>query len=213
MPRRVARRKNIRRPPARARRAPVRSIVRREIKRQEESKSYDGITSLVGVSYSGSSWNLFANALGGTTIVQGVTAAAYLGSWIEPSWLTIHGSLLLGDSTNLMRIIVLQVSGVTAPTTANLLQAVGQVETPFSPVAKTVNRFRILASKLITLDGSNTFKKWKINIPGSKMRKTHFSDAAGTPDNGGLYLFAYSDSAAATHPSIQFYSRVYYKDS
>lgn len=194
----------------------VRRVVRKEVARQVESKSYDGRTDAAAISYNGTSWALTSNASAGTSIAQGVGDFQYIGSLVRAAFLHIRGFCVLADTYNYIRLILLQVKGPgsSLPALTDILQSVGNVETPFSSFDRDFDsQYRVLAQRLITLNSAIPTAKFDIKISGKKIRPIHFSDAAGTTAMGGLYLVAFSDSAAAAHPTVSFYHRLTYKDA
>lgn len=197
----------------------MRTIARKEanraIKREIESKMYDGRQTTT-VDYSGSIYNLYANPIAGTTITQGVGDYQYIGSVIEPSFVHIRGAVITADAYNFMRILVIQLKGPSAGviSVADLLQSVGNAQTPFSALDRDHDsQYRLLAQRLIRVDTYRPVEQFSIKVSRKKMMKTHFSNTTGSSSVGGLYIVFYSDSAAATHPTVEYYTRVTFKDA
>lgn len=199
----------------------TRRIARQEAKKvvakEIESKIYDGSTADVGVDYSGTSavWSMTADPVAGTAMTQGISDYQYLGSKINPTHLTVRGLWThVATENNMVRVILVQVIVSGTPTLANLLESVGNIRAPLSPYDRTYNdTYRVLADRMYTTNDQRPIVPFKIKVPGKKLRFIHFADGSGTVERGAIYLCAISDSAVASHPSIQFVHRMFYKDA
>lgn len=206
------------------RRRPRKQTVTRKIARQEakkvvnrtiESKIYDGVIAATGIDYTGQTFPMTANNQGVSAIAQGSGDANYIGSKITPTHLTIRGNWVCVDVQNMVRCIVVQVIGGGIPTTSTVLASVTNVRAPLSPLERDYDKtFRVLADRTWQLSTTDRIATaFKIKIGMKHLRPIWFNDAAGSVERGGLYLLVISDSAAASHPVIQVYHRMFFKDA
>lgn len=151
-------------------------------------------------------------------LTVGTGANQYLGTRIHPIYLHIRYKIAAADLTNIVRIIIVQVRAGGVPTLANTLESVSNVRAPLSDYEVDYNHtYTVLFNRLITVEGGNapgssTFRIGEIKIRPKKLRAM-FWTAAGTIERGGIYFLAISDSAIASHPTVEFYSRLHYKDA
>lgn len=186
------------------------------VRQQTESKMYDGIVSTTSIDYFGgvSPLGLLTNPSGGTTIVQGTADYNYVGSRITPSYITIRGILKYNTNDALVRIIVVQNSGPSPPSSADLLSNNGTTYTVLSPYNRTTNnRYKVLADRMYNLTATDvTSRNIKIKIPGKSLRRVFFSDTVGGIERGGLYIYWYSNVGISYIPTGSFVWRVHYRD-
>lgn len=196
----------------------TRKIARREAKkvvnRAIESKTFDGAHVAGQIDFSGGVTNLLSDPSGGVTITQGVGESQYVGTAIKPTYIKISFNWTLADTTNMVRVVVVQSRGLLVPTMADILQSVGNVRAPLSDYDIDFNdRYNVLADRCYSLDQTNkTQVIGKIKVSAAKLRRIKFSDTAGTYEAGGIYFGYITDSAAVSHPILQAYWRVHYKD-
>lgn len=203
-----------RRPYRRRKFTSTRTIARQEAKRAInrtiETKSFDSNVQAQGLDYT---TGYVGNLLSGIT--QGVSESQYIGDKITPRGLSIRAQLTRSDSTQLLRIIIIQNKAGGTPLLSTLLQSVGNIRAPLSPLDIDYNHtYRVLYDTCISMDSiRGTTRQLKIHIPWKKFRSVVFNDAVGTYEAGGIYLCAISDSSAVAHPTIEYYSRIWYKDA
>lgn len=208
-----------RRAPARPRQQAVRKVARKEAKKvlqsQIESKSYDGQLTAIQVDYStGYVASITENPSAGTSIVAGTGETNYIGKVITPTHLTIRGTMAIGDTTNFMRLIVVQDRAAGIPTLANLLTASSQYSVISTYDRQFNDTYRVLYDKLYTLDVDTPVKAFKIKLSGKKLNRIFFGSTTGTVERGGIYFCLVSDSAAVTHPTITACMwRLFFKDA
>lgn len=187
-------------------------IARHEAKivmnKNTETKYYDTILAASAIDATGTVFNLTSG------ITQGDTINSYIGHQITPVYLIVRFSCYYGDVTNLVRFIILQAK-TTAPATPDILESTSNIRTPLSPFDTTTNeKWRVLWDKVKVLNQSDKDVQYgKIKIPMHKLRRLVFSDHLGNIELGGLYLYIVSDSTASTHPTVQYISRLSYKDA
>lgn len=193
----------------------ARQEARKVVKREIETKMYDHEFVGLTIDYSASTTVKSLT----TGMVQGTDDSEYLGRKIKPSYIQIRGIIARSDSTNVIRMVVLQdkVSGV-ALTGATIWQSVGNQRAPFSPFERQYNdTFKVLADRTFNfsdkIDGQQLTRIFKIKIPGSIMRPITFRDTIGTLESGGLYIAFISDDGGFVLPSVDFKWRISYKDA
>lgn len=158
-------------------------------------------------------------------IVQAVSDVDYIGNVITPVNLVVRYIVTKSTTTedyNMMRVMVVQDRTSGVPTIANVFASAGNSRTPLSPLDIDFdNTYTVLYDRMHILSGtsgdaSNENQLGRIVIPGKRLRKIYFNDAAGSLERGGLYLICVSDSTeggVTGHPDIAFISRLYYKDA
>lgn len=193
----------------------IRAVVRKEIKKEVESKFYDRVST-------GSVANTVTVVSPHTSLVRGIGENNYVGSCIKPTWLTVRGQFQkAADSVevfNQFRFMIIQDKDVTGvPTAATMFQ--DSTTYPwFSPLNKDfMMSYRVLYDKVFTLRfdaaGNNTPRNVKFKIPGSKLRKLDFTLASGNIQSGSIWFVMISDSSVATHPTFVLSSRMHFRDA
>lgn len=195
----------------------ARSEATKAIKKQIESKIFDGKDTGVKIDYGATTsvWPLTQASSTGTPIIAGTGDDQYIGRMIKPTYLTIRGVFARADATNIIRVCILQdkVSG-TALSGANIWESVLNTSAPFSPFERTYNNtFNVLLDRTYNIDTDRSQLTFKIKVSGKLMRKIFFKDGSGNVEAGGLYIAMISDSAISSHPYCNLNWRLTYKDS
>lgn len=194
----------------------ARQEARKVVNRNVESKMWDGSTARA-VDYTGSVFRVFENPAGATAIAQSTTDNGYIGSKVKVMYLTGHFQVVVGDTTNVITLVVFQDRGSFAPADmTNVFQQVGTSVAPLSMPNRAFNeRFRILYRKTVALNSVGTSNRiLTVKLKPNKFRyPVCFSNTTGTAESGDIYFGTISDSAAVTHPSLDGAWRVYYKDA
>lgn len=152
-------------------------------------------------------------------LTQGSTGRnSYLGQVIEPTHIRIRWAALAADSTNLLRVVVIQdVAGGGVPLVTTLFQNPASVLTPLSPYLIDYNHtYKVLFDEFysMVLTQESTQLTGDIRIKKDKLRKISFLTGGGSSvATGAIYLIFVSDSNAGTHPIGSFTSRLYFKDA
>lgn len=189
----------------------ARTEAKKAVYRSIESKRYDLQLAVSTIDYSGFVTS-FTNAM-----TEGTSDIEYIGDKIRATHLCVRGNLVGADSTNMVRIMIVKSFTSTAPTAATLLQSVGNVRAPLSARdADYEATYKTLWDRTYSLVPATTSlqRLFKINLPGKSLGVIHFQDG-GTAvlERGGIFMMVISDSAAASHPTIQWESRLHYKDA
>lgn len=195
----------------------AREEAKKAVKVQAEHKYFDSITSATQIDWSGTNavFNMTYNPLSTANITQGTDDVNYIGKKIRLVFLTIRGKLTIADTTNMMRCIILQTKTNNTPTLAGVLQSVGNVRAPLAPYERQFNdQWNIIRDKTYIMDQvRNSIVYFKIKIPSTKFRQMAFSNASGTIEKGGIYMCWISDSGVASHPILEYYSRLTFTDA
>lgn len=181
--------------------------VKRMIARKAELKYFDLVQTATGVSSSGSVWDLSA-------MTQAAGLNHRIGDEITTVWLEIQFASAIADSTNFMRYVVFiwnnDTAGVT-PTLAAVLANGNDAQTLQHVVTNAKDTIVLLdvVHKLSAV--SNPTERTR-HIIGLKNKIIEYTDNA-TTGNKHLYLAAVSDSTAVAHPTVEFASRLAFRDS
>lgn len=131
---------------------------------------------------------------------------------IEFSW-----QAFIGDTFNVLRLIVFQWYPPTTPTVADIIlaTAVGSTDIVFAPYNhdKRYN-YKILYDKTVSLDAVKANTSGVIRKYIIKGFKRHIQyEATGTTGTNKIYILKASDSAAVSHPQMQNYHKINYSDA
>lgn len=140
-------------------------------------------------------------------------------------WKSINFKLIpvAGDSYNYIRCLIVHDSqtNLNAPTDVQLFQDSGTYNV-ISPLNwDNRKRFTVLFDKSIKVDTDDPsgispmlFKHY-IKIP-KRLQKTFYGGSGGTVSaitKGSIYFVCFSDSTAATHPTLSWYFRATFQDA
>lgn len=189
----------------------ARSVIRQQL----ETKYFDFDTT-ASISYSGAIYQL-------TGMTQGSTDLERVGDKVSIKSLQIRGAVEIGDTTNIMRVIVFQFlsDSATTPAFADVLQNfyLANTNAPLAPYAKDFAGYTtaILWDKTFNLHANQPQLLFDCMLTSKdfvkKARKNIQYQGGGQNGVGNLYLLAVSDSAAISHPGITFVSRFRYLDN
>lgn len=149
------------------------------------------------------------------TTVSGDTVR--VGDEIYIRSLQIRGNIIDADSYNAVRVIVFQwlmdtsIAGA-APTVANILQSIaGGYGTLSSFNHDSHTQYRILYDKVFLPDTDDPIKYFKFYCSKFYRKKISFT-AGGTGAANKLYLLLISDSSVASHPRVDYVTRLNFTD-
>lgn len=183
----------------------TRKDVRKEILKIAEKKFING-TNSAGIDFSGTVTSI-------SDVAQGDTDNTRDGDNLYLTSLQLRWSVVLGDSTNLARIIVFQWKPNSTPTTGDILITTGSTAAPLSAYNHdTRQSYRILSDSLVALNAAETMKagtSFVVNFPVKQIQYT----GSGTTGTNKLYLLALSDSGASSHPTFTYYYKLNYRDA
>lgn len=207
-------RKYVRRQPVRKNDKHIRQVVKKELKKEIESKYFDynantTVSSTAVINYQPL-----------TGITRGTGVSSFIGSKIRPTYLMIRGVAAAGDGTNILRMLVIQDKAVSGtPALGTIFQ---NTTYPWlSPLnADFIDSYTVLADKTMVLNvhetAAGTFSSeprlFKFKIPGKKLRQIAYT-ASGVVDVGTIWVVTISDSSAPLHPGWTMASRLTFTDA
>ena len=184
--------------------------VQHVITKTAEKKFYPVSQLPTAVSEAGILWSL-------SSVPQGTTDVTREGDQLRLRSIEFNYQCIVADTTNTMRVIVFIYKPPAIPTVTDILQ--GPVSTAVAPLSpyNHDNRYnyQVLHDRLYQLDSvtqlvTKKLKIWKIpNI----LRKVQYVAGSITLNMNGVYVLAISDSAAVTHPTFGFHSKVNFSDT
>ena len=191
----------------------VRVIAQDVADRNQEFKRHTLSSTSSGVDYSGTLTDLSAISTGDTATTRDGEKVIYrrfrFRFAIRPS---------ATDGTNLVRVIVfrwLPDSNSHAPTTSDILLNVGSAETPMSvkqPQFRT--QYKVYYDKLFSVDTQSNTQKWRmVNLYKKLGVQKSVYQSTGTAGTSKLYMLAVSDSAATSHPTMNYYGELRFTDA
>jgi len=202
-----------------------RKMMKNAILRSLETKVYSTYDATVG---GDQFWSSGQSPNAGIQVfpqVQGDQFYQYVGLRITPTYLKIKWSVQFNQSSantfNNVMVVALQWKGQppvigAAPVVTDISQQGGGYITPLAGW-DFINRdnIRILRVENLTLDVYHPAKTctWKIaKFPVDTLR---YTNASGDVNDGGIYLYAISDSAypSTAAPFFQYYAQLFYKDA
>ncbi len=153
-----------------------------------------------------------------TDIPQGDTDTTRDGDSLFLKSVQLRYSVVAGDTTNLVRLVMFQYLDDTTPTVSNILNsgylgAAGAPLTPFHHDERS--KYRILYdSGPMSVDTYNPQLVRKVFVKNNKKMVNQIRYNGGTTTGSNkIYLIELSDSGAASHPSFNTISKVNFNDS
>lgn len=148
-------------------------------------------------------------------VLEGTGPQEYQGNSIMGLSLLVRMSIVGADTTDGVRIVIFRDKNATGGVpigVGGILQDTGNY---LSPLANSERgRWQILYDKVfVTTQGGIDRQIEKYFKVFKKPKLITFSSDANAPQRGTIYLLAISDSAAVSHPTLEFYSRLRYYDT
>lgn len=179
--------------------------VKQMILSDQELKHFEFSISPVAISYSGSIYSL-------TDIPQGDDDQSRDGDTLKLYDVQSRYSIVVGDATNIMRVLIFKWDAPSTPTVAGVIEDAGG--NPYSALSSIRHDARqylhILHDRLHTVSTSNSIVH---NVVWQKLKGSIQYQTASTTGSRKVYLLIISDSAAATHPTFTAYNCVRFTDS
>lgn len=194
----------------------IRKVITRVVKADLEKGELDTNQNASSVDFSGSLWDL-------TVIAQGSGNGQRVNDELTLESIECKMNAGGADTTNLMRVILVQYFPQNAPTVGTIFQNSGSGAGPISQFRKdTFLDYRVLwdnyynpssgKNKIgLVLSTSSAQREWAFTIRGGFRPKLLYNTAA-TTGNNHVYLMAISDSGAVPNPTLSFNARVTYLD-
>lgn len=189
-----------------------RQQVKRLVNSGAETYQYDNTVTAVSVSTTATV------QAGISTPPQGVQDGQRTGDDVELMRLEFRYTWAGADATNIVRVILFrwyENNGSNPPTAAQILQA------STNPIS-SINHDSIREKKLHVFYDKTHYTSLNGPLAGGKVchfsqkqmgRKSIAFDNAAITGEGLIYALFISDSLAATHPALNWYSRLEYKDA
>lgn len=186
----------------------VKQIVQSMLRGVQELKIHI-VQSSASVDYNGTIVHLSA-------VPQGDADIARDGDRIYAALLSFRWYATVADTSNLLRVILFQWipdNASISPTVANVLQTVGTTNSPISYKSiDFVKDIKIMYDWTVKVDTYHLVKLPKpVMIKRFHDKQIQFTGALTCTN--GLYALFISDSAAVTHPTVNYYSTLRFTDS
>lgn len=185
----------------------TKDFVKKYLAKNQELKFFAVENGVTAVDFSGTIYDL-------SGIAQGDTDVTRDGDEIMPKSLNIRGSMVIADSTNVMRFIVFRWLQSTTPVVTDILGVgVGSLFGPYAPYnVDSRQKFNVLYDKIQEL-GSTSQQVALINKFLPLAQKSVQYSAGTTTGTNKIWALAISDSGAASHPGIAFTHELRFTDS
>lgn len=185
----------------------ARSEVKREERKTEELKAYALTDAGSSISATGTIF-----ALSGT-ITQGVADYQRVGTQINLKNILIRFDITHSDSTQVVRVILFRWMAEGVPTSGSAIIEDTTVVPWLSPLSSQYAKFiQVIYDKsysMSTNTDANVVGKIYKNLRGT----ASWTDGSASRIKGQLYLFVISDSAAVSHPTFKYSSKLRYTDA
>lgn len=149
---------------------------------------------------------------------QGNNDTGRIGDKITLKNMKIRTTIVGADSTNFVRLIWFQwtpLNSVQAPTLAALMQDPLTWNSPLNESNGVANLFRVISDKIYScsLAGSTAARSFTTTLYGRKIprKQIEYQPSQATGYNQ-IYCAMYSDSVAASHPTVSVYLRTMFTD-
>lgn len=151
-----------------------------------------------------------------SSIAQGDSDITRDGDRIQVVEWSFRWVAYVGDVTNLFRVILFQYvpdSALGTPLVSYVIQTTGSTNSPISYRSiDYVKNVKILYDRTVSLDTYHpAVQSTPVTIKKFYDKQMQFTGA--TSRTNGLFMLVISDLAAATHPSISYYSTIRFTDS
>ncbi len=148
-----------------------------------------------------------------SSVAQGDGDTTRDGDVIRGRYLDIRYGWIVSDATNFTRLVILRWKSNTTITAAQVFTQDSHANTVMSEYHHDNRKlFDILHDRTYALSTAGpACARCTARIP-LKNKEIQFEAASTTYVKGGIYLFAASDSGAASHPTLQFRSRIHFSD-
>lgn len=149
----------------------------------------------------------------------GNSAVTRIGNCIMVSSIQARGTIILADTTNIVRLIVYQwqsdANGVT-PDPSDVIadtNYAGNEGFIGNYAFEKVGTFKVLKDKVWVLDSaSRTTVHFKFKIKNIKQNQLTYDNVNNRPNRGEIFALWLTDSILTTHPFINYNTRMYFTD-
>ncbi len=144
-------------------------------------------------------------------ITQGLLDTNRVGDQVNPDRLRLSYSVNVGDSTNIVRMIIFQWRLMSTPTLASILQYSTVAEVPYAPTTiDTASDYKILYDRTCYVSTNQAIcgDVIEINLKGKIQYQS-----GGTSAINQIWIALVSDSGAAPNPTVGYVSALYFYDA
>jgi hypothetical protein len=147
-------------------------------------------------------------------VTQGDSDTTRDGDRLLPKDLSLRGTWVISDTTNVCRVILFRWLPSSTPAVSDIVTSnyVGTTAAAFSPLTHdTRQQYKILADQICILDVSHTVRllNWNLKLPPQPIQYV----AGTTTGSNKLYILVITDSGAASHPGANFALKLTYTDA
>jgi hypothetical protein len=185
----------------------VRSLIKAEFAKNEEVKAFVVSANATTIDYSGSVTSL-------SDVAQGDTDSDRDGDSLTVKALEFRYNVVCADSNNAMRCIgFMWRPNISTPTPSNVLYALpGTISAPFTPFSIDYKeQFVVLWDNLHQLSSASATSACAVELHKFNHKIQYI--AGSTVGSFKLFVLFVSDSAAASHPTTTWQSRLLYYDA
>lgn len=157
-----------------------------------------------------------------STVGQGDTDGTRDGDQLSVTKFEIRGMVKTADATNNVRIIVFRWNGDSTPSTTDIVQNFQGTGTDLD-FLRPINHdhkknIKILYDRWFRLSTSEAFMSdipFRVVRYGKRLgaKKITYENGTTTPLKGGIWMMAFSDSGAISHPGVSYEGMVHFTDS
>jgi hypothetical protein len=164
-----------------------------------------------GISYNGSMFSAVANIVRGDGAIN-----QFAGRLIKPTSFRVKFTWSTDQVYNTVRLMVFQWLDASAPTPSGILQSVGSVSAPHSPLNFTnIQKIRVLYDRSYALKVRNTVGLDAKFFDTGFLNPSpiQFNTGSVLQQQYGLYMLAISDDALIAFPNLSLESELLFTDA
>lgn len=152
-----------------------------------------------------------ASTTGSITHLTPIPTTARAGEQIKCFSMFMRYTVTLADATNIVRVVLFsdKESNGSVPSVANILAPTVGVLSPMN--ADNRQRFKVHHDSTYALGSGHEVVATKVYKRYGRVMSTTLG--ATTPRANHLYLLVIDDSNAASHPTVEYFSRLSYSDA
>lgn len=182
----------------------IRTVAKSVINKQAELKYHDDSNA------SAPDWSGYLQCA--SLIPAGSSDTTRVGDQLFMTSMDVRQNVVLGDSTNMLRIIYFIWKLESTPVAGDILAStlLNTVDAPLSHYHKDGRtNFVVLSDRTYTLSGNRTIMTSHFT---RKLNKNLYLNGGGTSGKNHVWMLTISDSSAVTHPSLVSNCRIRFRD-
>ncbi len=181
-------------------------VAKRQISRFTETKHQYNSDTGTGVSSAGGIVEL-------SNMAQGSTGETRDGNLIVLKSFSLKGEVVIGDTTNVLRVIIFRFKEIDDPIITDILETTGAHAVRSAYNYDKRKLYDILYDRRFRMDVANVNPLISIKLFGKKLgSKAVQFDTDTTSGTNKLWMLRVSDSGAVPNPTMNYYSETAYKD-